>query len=88
MLSTKRYLSVYIFTCKDRSNDDVGVSRDAVFQEVRPGEVGFETGDFVEEKLGGATIERLFFYFVPKRVLNHGLLNAFSTGNPFGEKVT
>ena len=31
---------------------DVGVSRDTVFQEIRPG-AGFETGDFFEEKLGG-----------------------------------
>ena len=31
--------------------DDVGVSRDIVFQEIRPG-AGFETGDFVTEKLG------------------------------------
>ena len=29
-----------------------------MFQEVRPG-AGFETGDFVTEKLGGATVERL-----------------------------
>ena len=28
------------------------VSRDIVFQEIRPG-AGFETGDFVEENLGG-----------------------------------
>ena len=28
------------------------VSRDTVFKEIRPG-AGFETGDFVEEKLGG-----------------------------------
>ena len=32
--------------------DDVGVSTDTVFQEIRPG-AGFETGDFVKEKLGG-----------------------------------
>ena len=34
------------------SIDDVGVSRDTVFQELRPG-AGFETGGFVKEKLGG-----------------------------------
>ena len=28
------------------------VSRDTVFQEILPG-AGFETGDFVQEKLGG-----------------------------------
>ena len=45
--------------CTWLSNDDVGVSMDTVFQEVRP-EAGFKTGDFVEEKLGGgATVERL-----------------------------
>ena len=32
--------------------DDVGVSRDTVFQEIRPG-FGFKTDDFVKEKLGG-----------------------------------
>ena len=34
------------------SIDDVGVSRDTAFQEIRPG-AGSETGDFVKEKLGG-----------------------------------
>ena len=29
-----------------------------VFQDIRPG-AGFETGDFVQEKLGGAAVERL-----------------------------
>ena len=38
--------------CKGLSIDGVGVSRGAVFQEIRPG-AGFETGDFVKEKLGG-----------------------------------
>ena len=32
--------------------DDVGVSRDTVFQEIRPG-AGLEIGEFVKEKLGG-----------------------------------
>ena len=43
-----------IFLCakKGLSNDDVGVSSDTVFQGIRPG-AGFETGDFVEENLGG-----------------------------------
>ena len=45
--------------CKGPSNDDVGVARGIVFQEIRPG-AGFKTSDFVEEKLGvGATVERL-----------------------------
>ena len=32
--------------------DDVGVSRDTVFQEIRPG-AGYEASDFVKETLGG-----------------------------------
>ena len=36
---------------KGLSIDDVGVSRDTVFQEIRPG-ADFETGDFVKERLG------------------------------------
>ena len=43
------------------SIDDVGVSRGTVFHEVRPG-AGFETGDFVKEKDGGATAERLILF--------------------------
>ena len=46
--------------CKVLSIDDVGVSRDTVFQEIQSG-AGFETGDFVKEKgVGGATVERLY----------------------------
>ena len=45
-------VSTYFLVCKGLSNNDVGVSRDTVLQEVRPG-AGFETGDSVEEKLGG-----------------------------------
>ena len=38
---------------KGLTTDDVGVSRDIAFQEIRPG-AGFETADFVKEgKLGG-----------------------------------
>ena len=52
------------FSClpKDYRNDDAGVARGTVFQEVWPG-AGFKTGDFVKEKLGGegATVERLSF---------------------------
>ena len=44
--------------CKGLSIDDVGVSRDTVSQEIRPG-AGFETGDSVKEKPGGATVVRL-----------------------------
>ena len=56
-----RYLrkaSPYIFLfAKDyTSNDDVGAAKDTAFHEVRPG-AGFKTGDFVEEMLGGATVE-------------------------------
>ena len=47
-----------IFLCaKGLSSDDVGLPRDTVFQEIRRG-AGFETGDFVKEKMGGAAVER------------------------------
>ena len=55
------------------SNGDVRGARGTVFQEIRPG-AGFKTGDFVKRKVGGATVERLyfkttafFFFFVPVR---------------------
>ena len=54
----QKIVSICFIVCKGLSIDDVGASRDTVFQEIRPG-VGFETGDFAEEKLGGATVERL-----------------------------
>ena len=53
-----KYLNIFLQVCKGLSIDDVGVSRDTVIQEIRPG-AGFGTGDFVEEKVGGATVERL-----------------------------
>ena len=43
---------MYFLVCKGLSADDVGVSRDAAFQEIWPG-AGFETGEVVREKLGG-----------------------------------
>ena len=43
---------MYYSVCKGLTIDDIGVSRDTVFQEIRP-RAGFETGDFVEEMLGG-----------------------------------
>ena len=55
---TSTCTSMYFLVRKGLSIDDVGVSRDTVFQEIRPG-AGFEAGDFVKEKLGGATAERL-----------------------------
>ena len=39
-------ISTYFLLCKGLSIDDVGVSRDTVFQEIRSG-AGFETIDFV-----------------------------------------
>ena len=45
-------VSTYFLVCKGLSIDSLGVSRDTVLQEVRPG-AGFETDDYVEEKLGG-----------------------------------
>ena len=49
---------LWFLVCKSLSIDGVGVSRDTVFQEVRP-EAGFETGDFGKKKVGGATVVRL-----------------------------
>ena len=43
---------MYFVVFKGLSDDDVWVSRDTVFQEIRPG-AGFKTGDFVKENLGG-----------------------------------
>ena len=51
MLFIEKNVSIYFLGCKGLSIDDVEVSRGTVFQEIRPG-VGFETGDFVEKKLG------------------------------------
>ena len=67
------------FVCKDLSIDDVGVLRDTVFQKTRPGGVGFKTGDFVKEKLGGLTVERfqlvyLFCGVVTSIYINGGLI--------------
>ena len=47
-------MSTYFLLCVKVyvSIDDVGMSRDTVFQEIRPG-VGIETGDFVREMLEG-----------------------------------
>ena len=42
----------YFLVCERLSNDDFGVARGAIFQEIWPG-AGFKTGDFVKEKLGG-----------------------------------
>ena len=41
-----------IFLCKGRSNDDVGVARSTVFQEIRPA-AGFKNGDIGKKELGG-----------------------------------
>ena len=40
--------NVHFRVCKGLSNDDVGVARGTVFQEIRPG-AGFKTGNFVKE---------------------------------------
>ena len=45
---------------KGLTTDDARLSRETVFQEIRPG-TGLGTGDFGKEKLGGATVERLIF---------------------------
>ena len=58
--SYETQLFVYFLLCiKGLPNDDVGVARGTVFQQIRPG-AGFKTGDFVkEEGVEGATVERL-----------------------------
>ena len=58
--SERKMYPCKFLVCKGLSIDDVEVLRDILFQEIRPG-AGFETGDFVQEKLegGGATVERL-----------------------------
>ena len=43
---------MYFLVCKGLSIHDDGVSRDSVLQEMRQG-AGFETGDFINEKLRG-----------------------------------
>ena len=48
----EKKVSTYFLVCEGLSIDDVGVSRDTVFQEIRP-VAGYETADFVIEKLGG-----------------------------------
>ena len=50
----EKKVSVYFLVCEGLSyrTMTVGVSRDTVIQEIRPG-AGFKTGDFVKEKLGG-----------------------------------
>ena len=48
----EKSICIYYLVCGGLSIDDVGVSRDTVLQEMRPG-AGFKTGDFVKEKLGG-----------------------------------
>ena len=48
----------FFLACKGLSIDDVGVAKGIVFQEIRPG-AGFKAGDFVQEKLRGATVVRV-----------------------------
>ena len=52
LLNKRVSIYMYTFVCKCLTIDDVEVSRDTGFQDIRPG-AGFETGDFVNEKLGG-----------------------------------
>ena len=60
---------IHFLSCQGLSNDDVGVARGTVFQEIRPG-VGFKTGDFVEDRLGGGGGHRIMtpFLFLPQIV--------------------
>ena len=63
---------VLLFAKDGRTMTSGGGQRGTVFQEVRPG-AGFKTGDFVTEKLGGATVVRLssrWYGFFQKYVLS------------------
>ena len=58
MLLKKHFHVVYCMQRGYNKKKHVGVARDTVFQEIRPG-AGFKTRDFVEEDLvEGATVER------------------------------
>ena len=48
----KKTISIYFLVCRGLTTDHVGGAGGTVFQEIRPG-AGFETGDFVQEMLGG-----------------------------------
>ena len=48
----KNYIFTYFLACEGLSDDDVGVARGTLFQEIRPG-AGFNAGDFTKETLGG-----------------------------------
>ena len=52
----KKKVPILFLVCEGLTIDDIGVSRDTVCQEIRPG-AGSSTGDLVEEKLGGASVE-------------------------------
>ena len=58
ILLRKWYPCTLLCANKGLTIDDVRVLRDTVAQEIRPG-ADFETGDFVQSKVGGATVERL-----------------------------
>ena len=53
----KKYPCIFLCAKKGLTIDNVGVSVDTVFQVIRPG-AGFETGDFVEKRLGGLATVR------------------------------
>ena len=54
----KTISSHILLFAKGVSNDDVGMARGIAFQKRRP-EAGFKTSNFVQRKVGGATVERL-----------------------------
>ena len=68
---------------KGLSIDDFGVSRDTVFQEIRPG-AGFETADFVKEKLGGGYCSKApasFFLYKNRDTLPPDTSGRLNEGN-------
>ena len=48
----EKHTFTHIVACKGLSNKGVGMARGAIIEEIRPG-AGFETCDFVQEKLDG-----------------------------------
>ena len=58
------------------SIDDVGVSRDTVFQEIRSGG-GSETGDFVDRKLGRIPWNDSFHFHFHRIRVRRGIVVSF-----------
>ena len=53
-----RNIFTYFLVPEEKSTDDVRVAKSTVLWEIRPG-AGFKSGDFVNLKMRGVTVERL-----------------------------